>query len=123
MGHQRGLEQHSTNHDGDAGHQGIVLVAALPSSAATGAAAASPPPPNDMGLLAARLGRLEAAVREQARETREARADARALERRVADLEEERRGDRDFASGEGGVSWRATRASIVLQLNLQYNRN
>jgi hypothetical protein len=66
-----------------------VLVAALPSAAA-GAAAASPPPPADMGLLVARLGRLEAAVREQARETREARADAWALERRVAELEAER---------------------------------
>eukprot|EP01049_Picozoa_sp_SAG25_P002056 SAG25_NODE_102_length_15486_cov_22.883278_3_plen_607_part_00 len=67
-----------------------VLVAALPSSAAAGAAAASPPPPTDMSLLVARLGRLEAAVRGQARETREARADARALERRVGELEAER---------------------------------
>eukprot|EP01047_Picozoa_sp_COSAG01_P063041 COSAG01_NODE_8110_length_2916_cov_8.073101_1_plen_127_part_00 len=66
-----------------------VLVAALPSAAA-GAAAASPPPPTDMALLVARLGRLEAAVREQARETKEARADGRALERRVAELEAER---------------------------------
>jgi hypothetical protein len=79
-----------------------VLVAALPSSAAVGTAAASPPPPTDMGLLVARLGRLEAEVRAQARETREARADARALERRVAELEAERRGERDATRG---VSW------------------
>ena len=84
----------------------VVLVAALPSSAAAGAAAASPPPPTDMSLLVARLGRLEAAVREQARETREARADARALERWVGELELEvvcglpPRGSRP--SGEGG---------------------
>jgi hypothetical protein len=52
----------------------------------------------------ARLGRLEATVREQARETREARADARALERRVAELEAERTGERDAASG---VSWQS----------------
>jgi hypothetical protein len=68
-----------------------VLVAALP-TAQTGAAASSPPPA-DMALLVARLGRLEAAVREQAHESREARADARALERRVAELEAERRGE------------------------------
>eukprot|EP01047_Picozoa_sp_COSAG01_P089359 COSAG01_NODE_21482_length_900_cov_1.229713_1_plen_226_part_01 len=55
-----------------------------------------------MGLLAARLGRLEATVREQARETRETREDARALERRVAELEAERRGEpRDAGEGEG----------------------
>jgi hypothetical protein len=57
----------------------VVLVVALPSSAATGAAAASPPPPADMGLLVARLERLEAEVWEHARETREARADTWAL--------------------------------------------
>jgi hypothetical protein len=62
----------------------VVLVAALPSFAAAGAAAAAPPPSADMGLLVARLGRLEATEGEQAHETREARADARALERRVA---------------------------------------
>jgi hypothetical protein len=84
-----------------------VLVAALPSSAAAGAAAASLPPPTDMGLLVARLERLETAVWEQARETMAAREDARALERRVAGLEAERRGDRDAASGEGGVSWQS----------------
>jgi hypothetical protein len=77
-----------------------VLVAALPSSAATGAAAASSPPPADTSLLVARLGRLEAAVREQARETREARADARALERRVAELEAEKRGEQRDAGEE-----------------------
>jgi hypothetical protein len=81
-----------------------VLVVALPSSASAGAAAAaSPPPPADMGLLVARMERVEAAVREQARETREARADARALERRVAELEAERRGEeqREEANREG----------------------
>eukprot|EP01049_Picozoa_sp_SAG25_P002551 SAG25_NODE_135_length_14397_cov_89.177857_6_plen_181_part_00 len=81
----------------------VVLVAALPSSTAAAAAAAtaSPPPPTDMGLLVARLGRLEATVREQARETREAWADARALERRVAELEAEMRGEpRDAGEGE-----------------------
>jgi hypothetical protein len=79
-----------------------VLVVALPSSASAGAAAAaSPPPPADMGLLVARMKRVEAAVREQARETREARADARALERRVAELEAERRGEEQRDAGEG----------------------
>jgi hypothetical protein len=67
----------------------VVLVAALPSSRAAGVAAAAPPPPTDTSLLVARLERLEVEVREQARETREARADAQALERRVAELEAE----------------------------------
>eukprot|EP01047_Picozoa_sp_COSAG01_P040859 COSAG01_NODE_3464_length_6063_cov_22.453219_2_plen_288_part_00 len=84
-----------------------ILVAALPSSTAApvGATAAPPPPPPaDLSLLMGRLERLEATVREQARETREAHEDARALERRVAELEAERRGERDAASG---VSWQS----------------
>jgi hypothetical protein len=81
----------------------VVLVAPLPYSTVAGAAAAaSPPPTTDTSLLVARLERLEAQVREQARETREARADARALERRVAEVEAARRGERDAARG---VSW------------------
>jgi hypothetical protein len=92
----------------------VVLVAALPSSAAAGTAAASPPPPTDMGLLVARLGRLEAEVRAQARETRQARAGARALERRVAELEAERRGEEQEAgereSQQSAETWRRLQA-------------
>eukprot|EP01043_Picozoa_sp_COSAG02_P085051 COSAG02_NODE_22768_length_741_cov_0.736760_1_plen_227_part_01 len=72
----------------------VVLVAALPSSAAAGAAAAPPSsPPTDTALLVGRLEWLETAVRQQARETREAREDTRALEQRVARLEAERKGE------------------------------
>eukprot|EP01047_Picozoa_sp_COSAG01_P088084 COSAG01_NODE_20558_length_946_cov_0.782097_1_plen_201_part_00 len=92
----------------------VVLVAALPSSAAAGAAAASPPPPTDMGLLVARLERLEAEVRAQARETRQARADARELEWRVAELEAERRGEEQEAgereSQQSAETWRCLQA-------------
>jgi hypothetical protein len=86
----------------------LVVVAALPSSAA-------PPssPPTDTALLVGRLEWLETAVRQQARETTEARADARALERRVAELEAERRGEQRDAGEE--ESWQSDEPRRRLQ--------